>query len=54
MEYCLSAALLLHVTFLGTHKYKWMAELQDLVKFFHAENFIHEYLQDTNIIYGNE
>jgi len=50
MEYYSSAVLLLHTTCLGTRGRKWMAELQDLVKSFHAENFIHGDLRDSNII----
>jgi len=41
IEYYSSAVPLLHTTCLGTHGHEWMAELQDLVKSFHAENFIH-------------
>ena len=50
MEYCSSAAPLLHATSFGTCGCEWLAELQDLVKSFPAENFVHGDLQDTNII----
>jgi len=41
MEYYSSAVSLLHATSLGTCGHEWVAELQDLVKSFHAENFVH-------------
>ena len=41
IEYYLSAVPLLHATSLGTHGHEWVAELQDLVKSFHAKKFIH-------------
>ena len=41
MEYCSLAASLIHAISLGTCKHEWMAELQDFVKSFHAENFIY-------------
>ena len=54
MEYYSSAVPLLHATSLGTRGREWVAELQDLVKSFHAENFVHGDLRDTNIICDDE
>ena len=54
MEYYSSAVPLLHATSLGTRGHEWVAELQDLVKSFHAENFVHGDLRDTNIICDDE
>ena len=41
MEYYSSAALLLHATCLETCRREWMVELQDLVKSFYVEKFVH-------------
>lgn len=45
MKYYLLAVLLLHSTFLETYGYEWMAELQDLIKFFYTEELIYGDLQ---------
>ena len=41
MEYYSLATPLIHAISLGTCRHEWVAELQDFVKSFHAENFIH-------------
>jgi len=50
MEYTESSIPIAHSSLLAVHRVHWIAELQDLMDFFHEKDLVHSDLRDANII----